>query len=204
MRIPSRYALNTLISGLSLLLLVGCCQFFRGPDDVVSIAIGPVNVSIQPGSTQQFSATGIFGTGGTGDVTGHVRWTSSDPGRATIDSTGLATGIAYGIVTISGTYECSVARTSLSVVKQTVATSSIAIIPQNPKITVGLTQQFAATETYSDGTNSVITNSAQWTSSDNTIATVSATGLATGVSSGNVTITATSGTVSGSTTLTVQ
>src|SRR5580693_4589174 len=58
---------------------------------------------------------------------------------------------------------------------------------------------FVTTATYSNSTNRVITNSAQWMSSDDRIAAVSAVGLATGVSSGKVTITATSGTVSGST-----
>jgi alpha-tubulin suppressor-like RCC1 family protein len=42
-----------------------------------------------------------------------------------------------------------------------------------------------------------------WTSSDSTVATINATGLTTGVSSGSTTITATSGDRSGSTTLTV-
>jgi len=92
-------------------------------------------MSIQPGNTQQFSATGLLGTGGTKDVTAHAKWTSSNHARVTIDSTGLATAIATGTVTIYATYECSGSDTSLSVVNQTVAISSIAVTPQNPKIT---------------------------------------------------------------------
>jgi len=122
MQIPPRWALNNLVSFVSLLLLVGCCQFFRGSDDVVSFTISPLNMSIQPGNTQKFSATGTFGLGGTGDVTSLVKWTSSNPSRVTIDSTGLATAIAYGTVTISGTYECYRVETNLSVVNQTGAT----------------------------------------------------------------------------------
>jgi Bacterial Ig-like domain (group 2) len=128
MRIPLRGALSQLISLLSLLLLVGCCQFFRGSDDVVSFTISPLNMSIQPGSTQKFSAIGTFGLGGTGDITSRVKWTSSNPARVTIDSTGLATAVAYGTVTISGSYECYVAQTSVSVVNQTAAGSSIAVL----------------------------------------------------------------------------
>jgi hypothetical protein len=103
-----------------------------------------------------------------------VKLASSDPARASIDSSGLATGIAYGTVTISGTYECCTAKTSLSVGNQAVAISSIAVTQQNPTITVGHTQQFVAIASYSNDTHSVITNSAQWTSSDNTMATVGA------------------------------
>jgi hypothetical protein len=135
MPIPSRYPLSDLIFLFSLLLIAGCCQFFRGPEDVVSISISPLNMSIQPGSTQQFSATGIFGTGGTGDITAHTKWSSSNPARVSINSTGLATAIAYGAVTIYATYECSGSDTSLSVVNQAAAPSSIAVTPQNPKIT---------------------------------------------------------------------
>jgi Bacterial Ig-like domain (group 2) len=143
MRIPPQWALNNLISLFSLLLLVGCCQFFRGPDEVVSFTISPLNMSIQPGTTQNFSATGTFGLGETKDITSLVKWASSNPARVTIDSAGLATAIANGTVTISGTYECYTTGTSLSVVNQTTAIRSIAITPQTAKVTGDLTQHFS-------------------------------------------------------------
>jgi uncharacterized protein YjdB len=190
---------------LPLLLLSSCCgEFFRGSNDIVSITISPLNTTIQPATTQKFTATGTFGTGGMGDVTSQVTWTSSNSAIATIDSTGLANGVAYGTVTIGGTYQCCTAKTSLSVGSQTAAMSSIAVTPLNPTIAIGLTQQFVATATYSNGTHSVITNSAKWASSDDAIATVSLAGLATGLSSGNVAITAISGSITGSSTSTVQ
>ena len=197
--IPPRRALNSLISLLSLLLLVGCCQLFRGADDVVSFTISPLNMSIQPGDTQKFSATGTLGLGDTKDITSLVKWESSNPARVTIDSTGLATAIAHGTVTISGTYECYTAETSVAVVSQTAAFTTIGRYSTNSEDDRRSHTAFVATAAYSDSVNSVITNSAQCTSRDNTIATVSAVGLATGVSSGKVTITATSGTGSGST-----
>ena len=186
MQIPSRDALKALVYVLPLLLLSGCfCgPFFPDPEDVASIAISPVNPSIQPGNVQQFSAKGTSGTGSTSDVTSLVKWSSSNPAIASIDNTGLAKGIANGTVSISGTYGCFTVQTSLSVGNQAVAINSTDVRPQNPTITAGLTQQLVATATYSNGTSSAIVGSAQWTSSDNTIATVSNTGLATGVASG--------------------
>ncbi len=80
---------------------------------------------------------------------------------------------------------------------------SIAVTPANPSIAIGGHQQFTATGTYSDGSYQNLTNSATWTSSATSIATISSTGLATGVASGNTTITATYGSINGSTTLTV-
>jgi len=86
--------------------------------------------------------------------------------------------------------------------------SSIAVTPANPSLPVGSTRQFAATGTYSDGTSQDITTQVTWSSSAGNIATVSnvagSQGLATGGPSvGTTTISASLGTVSGSTILTV-
>ncbi len=80
--------------------------------------------------------------------------------------------------------------------------SSISVTPANPSIVVGSTQQFTATGTYSDGSTKVITT-VTWASLNTAVASISSTGLATALSAGTATITATSGTVVGSTTLTV-
>jgi hypothetical protein len=82
--------------------------------------------------------------------------------------------------------------------------SSIAVTPANPTIAVGATQQFTATGTYSDTSTQNITNLVSWGSSSSAVATVNAAGLATGGAAGGTTISATQGSVSGSTTLTVQ
>ena len=80
---------------------------------------------------------------------------------------------------------------------------SISVTPTNPSIMVGGRQQFAATGTYSDGSRQDLTNSATWTSSVPSVATISSTGLATGVAAGSTTIQATSGSIYGTTSLTV-
>ena len=181
-----------------------CGQVFRQSNDIVGLSISPLSASIQPGNTQQFSATGTFGTGSTGDVTTQVAWSSSDPAIATINGAGLATAKSYGTVTVSGTCQCYRAETALSISNQTVTPTSTSLSPANTTIGVGHTQQFIATANYSNGKNSVITSSAMWTSSDGTIATVSSGGLATGISPGTVTITTGSGNITDSTNLTVQ
>ena len=80
---------------------------------------------------------------------------------------------------------------------------SIAITPANQNVTTGNTQQFTATGTYSDNSTKDLTSSATWTSSNRAVATIDAAGLASMVSAGSTTIAATSGSISGSTTLTV-
>ena len=196
----------TVLAVVLLTLITGCTcgEFFRDSKDVVGISISPTNTSIQPGTTQQFSATGTFPNGGTGDVTGQTSWTSSNRSVATIDASGLATGVGFGTTTISANCQCYEEGTNLSVSSQAASLTSIAVTPSNPAISVGGTQQFAAAGTYSNNSTSVITNSVTWTSSNTSIATNNSRGLATGISVGNVTITATSSSVSGNTTLTVQ
>ena len=80
---------------------------------------------------------------------------------------------------------------------------SIAVTAVNSSIAVGVTDQFTATGTYSNGTTQNLTSSVTWSSSSTAVATISSAGLATGVAAGSATIKATSGTISGSTGLTV-
>lgn len=82
--------------------------------------------------------------------------------------------------------------------------SSIAVTPASPSITVAADQQFTATATYSDGSTADITASVTWSSSDTAVSTIVETsGLAAAVVAGTSTITATSGTISGTTVMTV-
>ena len=81
---------------------------------------------------------------------------------------------------------------------------SIAVTPTNSNIVIGATQQFTATGTYSDRSTQNLTSQATWTSSNPGVATINTSGLATGVSTGATTISATLAGVIGTTTLTVQ
>jgi uncharacterized protein YjdB len=205
-RIQLRTVVMTLSSVL-LLMPLGCSicgKFFRGNADVVSLTISPLDASIQAGGTQQFSASGAYDNGTTGDVTSQTQWSSSDSAIATINSAGTATGIASGTVTVRADCQCYVVKTSLSVGNTAATMTSIAVTALNPAMNVGGTLQFTSTATYSNGTKRDVTGSVAWTSSNHTIATVTTGGLATGMSSGSATMTATSGSISGSASLTVQ
>ena len=81
--------------------------------------------------------------------------------------------------------------------------TSISVTPANSTTPKGLSRQFAATGIYADGTTRDISTSVVWSSGTPTIATVSASGLAAGLQIGSTQLTATFGTKSGNTTLTV-
>ncbi|HEY2900159.1 MAG TPA: Ig-like domain-containing protein, partial [Polyangia bacterium] len=86
--------------------------------------------------------------------------------------------------------------------------TSIAVTPANPSIAKGSKQQFVATGTYSDKTTKDLSQTVTWASETAATATISSAvgskGVATGVATGTSVITATSGSVSGKTTLTVS
>ena len=83
--------------------------------------------------------------------------------------------------------------------------TSIALSPANQTISAGTQLSFIATGTYSNGTTLNITGQTRWTSSNVAVATVnSSRGLASAVSVGTTTISASLGGVTKSTILTVQ
>jgi uncharacterized protein YjdB len=169
---------------------------------LTSIAITPADPSIISGATQQFTATGTFSDGTTHDMTGQVTWSSQNPFVATIDRNGLATAVAKGTASITATYGISSGSTTLTVNAE--GQPSISVTPANPVISLGASQQFTATGTFSDGTTQDISTQATWTSSITTVAIMNNNGLATALTAGTTTITATYGGASGSTTLTVS
>jgi trimeric autotransporter adhesin len=123
-----------------------------------------------------------------------------------ISTTGLATGRQFGTVTITATLGSVSSSTGLTVNKNPLV--GIVVTPVNPTISVGQTQQFTATGTYSDGSTQDLTKTAHWSSSSSGVATinngVSGGGLATGQGTGAAAITASFQGITGSTTLTVN
>src|SRR5581483_4838394 len=63
---------------------------------LVSISVTPGNPTVKVGATRQFTALGAFSDGNSSDLTASVTWNSSNTAAATIDSSGLATGVAPG------------------------------------------------------------------------------------------------------------
>ncbi len=177
--------------------------------NLIALAVTPVNPSIARGRLQQFTATGTYSDATTLDLTGVVAWTSSNQVIATISNVagtaGQATAIDPGTSVITATLGAFTDSTVLTVTAAVL--DSIAITPPNPSIAAGRTQQFAATGTFSDATTLDLTGTVAWSSSAETVATISnaagSRGLASATTAGPTTITATSGAVSGTTVLTV-
>jgi 6-phosphogluconolactonase (cycloisomerase 2 family) len=179
------------------------------PATLVSIAVTPANPSIANGTTQQFTATGTYTDNSTQNLTAAVTWNSTDPGVAAVSnatgSNGLATTGAQGSATISAALGGVSGSTGLTVTAATLV--SLTVIPANPSIANGTSQQFAATGTYTDGSTQPLTAAVTWASSNTSVATLSnaagSNGLASSAGQGTSIISATLGSVSGGTLLAV-
>jgi hypothetical protein len=173
-----------------------------------SISISPASATIAKGTAQRFSASGTYNDGGQADITSLVAWNSSQPATATVSSSagtqGMATGIAAGATNISASLG-SVSSGSPAVLTVSNANLlSIAVTPAASTVPLENTHQFTATGNFDDATTQDISATANWSSSSPQVARVNAVGVVTGAGVGPSTITASSGSVSGNTGVTVD
>ena len=165
---------------------------------VASVSVSPASATVLPTQTVQLTATTLDSTGTV--LTGRtVTWSSSSTGVATVNGSGLVTGVAVGSTTVTAASEGRSASSSVTVT--TVPVASVTVTPASGSLYVGQTVQLTATPKDSAG-NPLTGRVIAWSSDNTTVATVSTSGLVTGKGAGSATITAASGGKSGTSTIT--
>ncbi|MFL5620019.1 MAG: Ig domain-containing protein [Gemmatimonadaceae bacterium] len=173
------------------------------PAAVKSVTVAPAAPSVDVGKTQQFSATVIDVNNRT--VTNRaVSWSSTNTQVATIDAnSGLATVLTPGTATITATSGGVSGTTTLTAVP---VVASVSAAPSSPSIAQNAGTTLTATVRDGAG-NAIAGQTITWSTSDATIASLSATSgqsvTVTGGLAGLATITATSSGKSGTSTVTV-
>ncbi|HBN6314131.1 TPA: Ig-like domain-containing protein, partial [Vibrio parahaemolyticus] len=124
------------------------------------------------------------------DISNSVTWTPLDTATATVSPAGLLSAVEVGNTTLTATKDGVISNTVDVNVSAAVITS-IQVTPSPVNVAKGQTQQLTATAIFSDATSSDISSSVTWTPVDTATATVSSTGLLSGVKVGNTTLTAT-------------
>lgn len=178
---------------------------FTDRADTISIAVTappftlrmtPEAASVQRGSTQQLEALVIDERGNESAATG-VTWASSDPGKATVSSTGLVTAIRNGRVQITASSGDRSTVAIVDVVRPSAA--SVKVIPETDIAGKNMIRQFVARAF--DAAGQIIGDAAgfTWSSSNTNVATVDAKGLATtkGLADNTAMLTATIDGISG-------
>jgi uncharacterized protein YjdB len=170
-----------------------------------SLSVIPPNVTLTVGGTAALRALGTFSDGSTVDLTTSVVWSSSSQDVAFVDpSSGLVTALAPGSAAVTATFGTVSGAAKVLVSPATIA--AIVIVPAASSVPVGATESLSAIGFFSDGSTRDVTDEVSWSSSSNGIATITngmGAGIVTGVQAGDVTITASSGSASGTATVTV-
>src|SRR3989449_2090347 len=166
---------------------------------VASLTVSPATASLAVGKTVQLTATPKDAAGN--PLSGRVvTWATSATSVATVSATGLVTGVTVGSATITATSEGQSGTATVTVTPVPIA--SVTVSPAVAGMPVGSTLQVTATPKDSAG-NPLSGRTVTWATSALSVATVTASGLVTGVTAGTATITATSEGKSGTATITV-
>ena len=206
------------INGLSTIVGRYFWDNLFGPS-LTGLTVTPAAPRVPAGLTQQFIATGSFSDNTTKDLTRLVTWTTDDRMIAQISSRessysscmefGCATALSLGTTSTTATLGDMSTKTVM-VVDPPVLTG-ITVVPHDSSlpgtIAIGMERQLDVIGNYSDNNRGDATNVVTWSSSNPEVATVSNSsgrqGIVTALKSGTVTISANSGKLTNTLTLTV-
>jgi len=152
------------------------------PIPVTSISLSPSSTSLKVGKQIQISAT-VSPNNATDKS---VSWSTSNSSVATVNSSGWVTAEGVGTATITcKANDGSGVSNTCSIAVDPIFVTNIALDVTSASLLVGETQQLTATVSPNNATD----NSISWSSSNNSVASVSSNGLVTAKGAGTATIT---------------
>jgi hypothetical protein len=196
---------------LSSLLLVGCWGYSYPPTTptiptpqvlptyLTEIVVQPDTMDLEEEESQYIiSVTAYYSNSSTANIPlTNCSYYSYNPSCATVNSSGLVTGVSAGSITIMVVYtEGTVSKTDTIIVTITtvitpIVLTSIEVLPSSMNLNVGESQTFnSVTAYYSDSSSANVNlTTCNYSSSNPDCATVSNSGTVTAVSDGSSTIT---------------
>ena len=154
---------------------------------VTSVSLDKTSLTLTEGETAQLTATVLPENASNKNVC----WTSSNSDVATVSQSGQIRAVSAGsaVVKVTTADGGKVAECAIIVNHLYVPVTGVSIEPSSAAVAVGKTIQLAAKVSPSNADEKGVS----WKSSDESIATVSNDGVVSGIAVGNVTITATCG-----------
>jgi hypothetical protein len=154
--------------------------------NLTGIAISPVPATVVKDVIGRLTATGTFSNGATQstrDISGVVEWTSADPAVATISKPGgnlvwLHPRAVSQTSKITATFAALMAETTIAVFAPTLL--AITISPVSMELASGASGRMTVTATFDSGAVLDVTNTCEWTSDNETVATVGNSDLSKG------------------------
>ncbi len=157
----------------------------RAEEEISRLVLSKNELSMEIGDIQSLTATAVYVSGRTEDVTVKTDWTSGTPSVASIYA-GTISAKSEGTAVITATYMGKTVIVNVSVHKKI---KNLSKNKQSIAIRTGVREQIQLTALYTDGTQEDITNKADWSVDNEAVATV-LNGLVTGQGSGTATVTA--------------
>ncbi len=156
---------------LSIVLLAACGSGGNGnggggqppvtPDPVLQeIRLEPVKTMFPAGTSQQYTATGVYSDGSEQNLSSQAAWEITEPEIAQVDAAGLVTGIIPGDTDVIATFEGVRGAAWLTITEPEVV--SMSIYPPAARLKKGTTQDYRAFAVYSDGSLRNVTFEAVW------------------------------------------
>ncbi|MEO7363768.1 MAG: Ig-like domain-containing protein [Gemmatimonadaceae bacterium] len=169
------------------------------PPTAASVELSSTTLDLVPNGTSQLTATARASSGAA--LTGRAfTWGTASSTVATVSGAGLVTGVADGTTTVSVTVDGKSASATVNV---RTPVAAVTITPGTAQVTVGgATSQLTAVARDANGV-ALSGRAIIWGTSNVAIASVTQTGVVTGVAPGAVTISATSEGRSGTAAVTV-
>lgn len=147
--------------------------------ELESISIEPSEAEIAIGDTLILTAVTE-----PEDISLTLNWTSSDESIVTVNNNGEAVGVASGNAVITVEADGKIATCNIKV--NAIEAESITLSPTSVTLMEGESTYITATILPENTSDKTLT----WSSSDNTVAEINASGMITAISTGNATITA--------------
>jgi uncharacterized protein YjdB len=148
---------------------------------VTGVCISPTSETVYINVNKQLTA--IVSPSNAANKT--VSWSSGNTSVATVNSTGLVTGIAAGNANITATTQDGSKTATCVITVRSVAVTGVSVSPKSASIAVNTTQQLTAKISPSNATNKTVS----WSSGNTSVATISSIGLVTGIAAGRAIIT---------------
>jgi uncharacterized protein YjdB len=192
---------NAVFGGLSNVASVSTLAGPPPPPVVTTVTVTPPSASIAVGTTTTLQATVKDQSGN--PMSGQtVTWSTSNPGAATVNSSGVVSGVAAGSATITATSSGKSGTSAITVTAVAPVVTSVTVAPPSASIVAGTTTALQATVKDQNG-NPMTGQTITWTTNNAAAATVNSSGVVSGVAAGSATITATSSGKSGTSAITV-
>lgn len=157
-------------------------------EEIVTIIIDPQSLSLHPGNSKSIKVKGFYKNGKHVMLTTKLDWKSDNPNIVTVKGSSIKAA-AHGTTRVTAEYQGKTLTVPVTVTpKLTKLTASMTSV----KLSRGEAKQIALTAQYDKKTESIVTSSAVWKSSNADVAAVS-NGKITAVGKGSTTIKATFG-----------